>query len=169
LTTILVGRKEVRLDERGVTNSRSNKAIGRYARVDSMLNSILAESAVEAAVSRLLYSSNPPNDILIFVLIQGIGRSYELRLRRLEWLPFLSLGAADLHTIAQPEGGNKLMLGSTHKLTNTSDIESRLFAPACWMNSSSIARTGIAITFQMSKSTTSSLSYPDMLEIFESN
>jgi len=68
------------------------------------------ESAAETAISRLLYSADAPNDILILVLIQRSGRSYELRLRRPEWLPFLSLGAADLHTIAQLEGGNKLML-----------------------------------------------------------
>lgn len=68
------------------------------------------EKAVDAAVSHLLSLPQPPNDILVLELTQGIGRSYQLAIRSLTWLPFLYLGAADLSTIAQLEGGNKLML-----------------------------------------------------------
>jgi hypothetical protein len=68
------------------------------------------EQAVDAAVSHLLSLPQPPNDILVLELTQGMGRSYQLAIRSLKWLPFLYLGAADLSTIAQLEGGNKLML-----------------------------------------------------------
>lgn len=68
------------------------------------------EEAVEAAISQLVHLPGPPNDILVIELIQSIGRSYELALRPLKRLPFLYMGAADLNTIAQLEGGNKLML-----------------------------------------------------------
>lgn len=68
------------------------------------------EVAVEAAVSHLLQLAEPPNDILVLELTQSSGRSYQLAIRGLKSLPFLYMGAADLNTVAQLEGGNKLML-----------------------------------------------------------
>ncbi|MDQ1640605.1 MAG: hypothetical protein QOF62_3944 [Pyrinomonadaceae bacterium] len=68
------------------------------------------ESAVDAAVSHLLQLPEPPNDILVLELTQSSGRSYELAIRGLRSMPFLYMGAADLNTVAQLEGGNKLML-----------------------------------------------------------
>ncbi|HXM36341.1 MAG TPA: hypothetical protein VN920_14200 [Pyrinomonadaceae bacterium] len=85
----------------------TNETFGRWTTGDLQER---IEGAVDAAVSHLLQLPQPPNDILVLELTQGIGRSYQLAIRNLKWLPFLYLGAADLSTIAQLEGGNKLLL-----------------------------------------------------------
>lgn len=62
-------------------------------------------------VSSLLFSlPEPPNDVLIIELIQGVGRSYALPLSSPSGLPFLYMAAADLHTVAQLEAGKTLLL-----------------------------------------------------------
>jgi hypothetical protein len=65
---------------------------------------------MDVALSFLFTLPEPPNDVLVLELIQGVGRSYALPLKRPAWGPFLYMGAADLHTVAQLEAGNSLVL-----------------------------------------------------------
>lgn len=65
---------------------------------------------IDIASSFLFTLPQPPNEVLILELIQGVGRSYALPLSRPSWLPFLYMAVADLHTITQLEAGNGLLL-----------------------------------------------------------
>jgi hypothetical protein len=65
---------------------------------------------MDIALSLLFTSPEPPNDVLVVELVQGVGRHYALPVTRPVGAPFLYMVAADLHTVAQLEAGNSLVL-----------------------------------------------------------
>lgn len=68
------------------------------------------ESRIQKAISYLFSLPQPPNEVMVLELMQGVGRGYALPIRRPQGASFLLMGAADLQTIAQLEGGKDLIL-----------------------------------------------------------
>lgn len=85
----------------------SSKAFGIWSfgnlqeQIEDRFNSMLA---------RLLALPKPPNDILFCEIIQGVGRSYAVSMRRPKSFPFLYMTAADLLTLGHLEAGDPLVL-----------------------------------------------------------
>lgn len=59
---------------------------------------------------RILASRAAPNELLILLIHQGIGRSLTAPMPEPEWSPILTLTAADLETISTLEAGDPMLL-----------------------------------------------------------
>lgn len=68
------------------------------------------EDTFDSMLARLLALPTPPNDILFCEIIQGVGRSYAVEMRRLKTFPFLYMTGADLLTLGHLEAGDPLVL-----------------------------------------------------------
>jgi hypothetical protein len=68
------------------------------------------EVTFDSILARLLALPTPPNDILFCEIIQGLGRSYAVHMRRLKTIPFLYMTGADLLTLGHLEAGDPLVL-----------------------------------------------------------
>lgn len=85
----------------------SNKAFGGWNFGDLQRR---IEDTLDSMLARLLALPTPPNDILICEILQGVGRSYGVAMRRLKPFPFLYMTAADLLTLGHLEAGDPLVL-----------------------------------------------------------
>ena len=84
-----------------------NNVFGKWETGD--LSTVL-QQRIESVGWHFFAGTNSPNELMFLVIIQGVGRSYSVSLKRPNWGYLLHFSGADLRTMAHLEAGDSLLL-----------------------------------------------------------